>query len=239
MVARAAPDEQPDSVSGGNLFTIAQKAAEERQPDRMIEALAACGFLDGLVRRLEKKWGRLPRIELEEVVAQAVDSAYDSISGGRQVRNLGAWLWKASDNRASDRWREDFAHRSADEVDLERLRGKQELRPEARAYQDQLADYRRQEAIRLARNLLPRIGQGQVVSVMELLIDAVERGIPDLPSTDIGAVLGISAEAARTLLGRGLGRLRREAEREGIILPEDLGASDQAEEDPEDESGDI
>ena len=55
------PDDEPKPTSHEDLFTVARQAAEDRQPDRMIEALAASGFLDGLVRRLDAKWGQLPR----------------------------------------------------------------------------------------------------------------------------------------------------------------------------------
>ena len=57
---------------------------------------------------------------------------------------------------------------------------------------------------------------------MELMIEAVEQGIPDLSTTEIGDALGISTDSARTLLGRGFKRLNRVAREEGITLPEYL-----------------
>jgi hypothetical protein len=69
---------------------------------------------------------------------------------------------------------------------------------------------------------LPRIGEGQVVDVMELVIDAAAHGLPDLPAAEIADALGIGEGAARKLVSRGLQRLRREAERAGVEMPEDL-----------------
>jgi hypothetical protein len=62
---------------------------------------------------------------------------------------------------------------------------------------------------------------------MEVLIDAVEKGVTDLPAAVIADTLGINEDAARTLLSRGLSRLKREAQREGISFPEDLGEIEQ------------
>ena len=233
IVTDQTPESEPGPAASDDLLQVARKAAEDRQPDRMIEALAASGFLDGLTRRLEAKWSQVPRTDIEECVSGAVDGAYDAITRNRPIRNLGAWLWKAADNQANDCWRDDYSLRASKEGDLENIEGNVELSDEERVHQEDLADYRRGEAIRLARSLLPRIGQGQIVSVMELVIDAVEQGIPDLAPADIGEALGISPDAARTLLGRGFSRLRREAQREGITFPEDLPGSEHADDTPD------
>ena len=203
------------------LLEAAHSAAARREPGQMIEALAASGFLDGLVRRIAKKWEHLPRSEVEECVARAVDSAYDAIAQGRQVRNLGSWLWKAADNTASDCWYEEYALRSTDDA-MQTVASIPPISPPERRRSDIVADKKRGEAIRLARGLLPRIGQGQVVNVMGLIIDAVEREIQDLSPAEIGDALGITGDAARTLVRRGFERLEREARRDGIELPKDL-----------------
>lgn len=225
-MTQPAQDNKPDEAAPEDLFEIARRAAANKQPDVMIEALAGSGFLDGLVRRLEVKWDALPRSEIEECVAQAVDSAYAAIAARRKVANLGGWLWKAADNTANDSWRNDYAHRTSNEAGLGHLVGEEHLSDTERVDQDQQAEFRRGEAIRLARSLLPRIGQGQIINVMELVIDAVEQGVPDLSPADIGEAIGITPDAARTLLNRGFSRLRREARCEGIELPEDLDDND-------------
>ena len=88
---------------------------------------------------------------------------------------------------------------------------------------------RRHEALRLAREMLPRIGTGQIVDVMELLIDAAEHGVPDLPAVSIAETLAISEAAARTLMSRGLARLRREAEKAGVQFPEEISGPEPTE----------
>jgi DNA-directed RNA polymerase specialized sigma24 family protein len=208
-------------VQGGiDFLEVARQAALSRAPDRMLEALAASGLLDGITRRLENRWrGRIPRPEIEDCVALAVDSAYDAVSSGRMVRNLGAWIWKASYNLACDRWTDDYERRST--VEPEVLEDRQSLVTED---DRRLADHRAAEAVRLARSLLPRIGQGQIIDVMTILIEAAEQGIQDLPPDAIAETLGLSPAAVRSLLSRGLERLEREARREGVTLPEAVPA---------------
>ncbi len=201
------------------FLEVARQAAAAGQPDRMLEALVASGFLDGLTRRLENDWrGRLPRPEIEDCVAIAVDRAYDAVARGRPVRNLGAWIWKAASNKAVDRWNDDYELRAVVEFDsLVDRRADPEVDPDS---EQRLAEFRAKEAVRVARLLLPRIGQGQIVDVMTLVIDAVEQGLEDLSPSAIGETLALSASAVRSLLSRGFERLEREARREGITLPE-------------------
>ena len=207
----------------------ALQAAKDHRPDRMLEALAMSGFLDGLTRLLDGQWGQMHRMDIEDCIAKAVDEAYNAISQGRKIRNLGGWLWKAANNKTHDLWKKDFEFRDSNFRDFERIASTSEssLTDEEREKRDKLAEFHREEAIRLARRLLPKIGKGQVVSVMELVIDAVEQGVPDLSASDIGDTLGITADAARTLLGRGFTRLYRVAREEGITLPEDIVEADQ------------
>jgi len=154
----------------------------------MVEALHASGYLDGLVRRLQKQWSHLPRADVDDCVAEAVNSAFEAVSGGRRISQLGAWLWKAVDNLASDRWRiEHQGRRSAD--DLPEDANDLDLDDEERARRDALADHRRSEAIRLARGLLPRVGHGQVIAVMEIVIETVEAGLPDLSAETVAETL--------------------------------------------------
>ena len=94
------------------------------------------------------------------------------------------------------------------------------------AEREALSEARRKEGIRVARELLPRLGQGQVVAVMAILIDAVENELPDLPPSSIAEQVGISEDAARTLVSRGLRRLGRLAEQEGVEVPMNLPDTD-------------
>lgn len=205
-----------------DLFQVAKAAASSGRPDDMIQALSASMFLDGLVRMHRTRWGqRLPEAVVEECIAHSVDAAYDAIRSGKPVHNLGAWLWKVADKAAQDRWIKDYKRRQGSAEDIVG-RPDETLDDNTRGEADALADHRKSEAVRFARQLLPRLGQGQVIDVMALLIDAVEQGLPDLPADLVADTLGISAGSARKLLSRGLDRLKREAAKEGIEFPDGL-----------------
>lgn len=205
------------------LLERAQQAVNRGDVVAMLHALSASRYLDGLTRRLQKKWdGSLPWAEVDECIAQSVDAVCAAVTRGRPIRSLGAWLWKSADKIASDRWRFDYGKRTkldddpvpatldANETDRKRER------------RQELEETRRKKAIRKARELLPRIGDGQVHDVMELVIDAAEDRLPDLPAPSIAEALGISENAARALVSRGMDRLRRLAEQEGVEAPTDL-----------------
>ena len=211
------------------LLVDAHKAASNHQPNRMLEALVMSGFLDGLIRQLDKRWDRLDRMEIEDCVARAVDEAYEAITQNRKISNLGAWLWKAANNKLNDIWRKDYSHRVTNLEDIEDLASTNErpLTEEEQEHRDELLQFQRDEAIRLARRLLPKIGKGQVVSVMEVVIDAVEHGVPDMSAAEIGDTLGITADAARSLLARGWKRLYRAAREAGVTLPTDVKDAEQ------------
>ena len=213
--------------NAATLLERAQEAANRGDVLAMLETLTASGYLDGLTRRLQKKWsGSLPWSVVDDCIAQSVDAACAAVSHGRSIRSLGAWLWKSADRIANDRWRLDHGRRArfgddtvpADpagvEIDRERER------------RQELQEARHNRAVRIARELLPQVGDGQVRDVMELVIDAAEDRLPDLPASMIADALGISDSAARALASRGLKRLRRLAAQQGIEAPTELPETD-------------
>ena len=209
------------------LLERAQQAANRGDLVEMLEALAASRYLDGLTRRLQTRWsGSLPPPEVDECIAQAVDAACAAVSKGRGIRNLGAWLWKVAMNVADDKWESDYAHRADFDDAIRRVSVEADETFHERAAREELEEVRHKEAIRIARQLLPQIGEGQVVDVMELVIDAAENRLPDLPASSIAEALGIKVNAARSLISRGLQRFRRLAEQEGIEAPKDLPETD-------------
>ena len=222
--------------NAATLLQRAQEAVNRGDVLGMLEALTASGYLDGLTRRLQKKWsGSLPWSVVDDCIAQSVDAACAAASQGRSIRSLGAWLWKSADKIAHDRWKFDHARRvrfrddtlaaDSDGIETDREReGRQELE-----------EVRHNKAIRMARDLLPRIGDGQVRDVMELVIDAAEDRLPDLPASSIADALGISDNAARALVSRGLKRLSRLAAKEGVEVPTALPETDTDEDEDEDE----
>lgn len=214
------------------LLSKAQAAAAAKDALGMVEALYASGYLAGLKRMLQSKWSKLPAADIDDSVAEAVEGAYVAVSMRRKVGNLGAWLWKAADNIANDRWNRD--HVQMREIDDESDRaGEPEVHPDERRHADALAEHRRTEAVRLARQLLGAVGHGQVRDVMELVIEAVEAGEPDLSPEVVADTLGIGRDAARALMSRGLDRLKTAARAQGIELPEEIPSDLRADENTE------
>ncbi len=220
------------------LLERAEQAVNRADVVEMLQALAASRYLDGLTRRLQTKWGgSLPPTEVDDCIAQAVDAACAAVSRGRPIRSLGAWLWKSADKIATDRWTLDYGRRVEFDEDSLLVAPHTNDTEREREERQELGEGRRREAIRIAREFLPRIGEGQVRDVMELVIDAAEEGLPDLPAPYIAEALGISNNAARTLVSRGLKRLRRLAEQEGVEVPTGLPEMDtDAEEEENDDA---
>ena len=219
-------EKHPGIDTAPQLLQTAQDAVNRGAVLEMLEALTASRYLDGLTRRLRYDWRSLPSAELDDCVAYAVDAACAAAFRGRRIGNLGGWLFKAASNTANNRWQRDYSRRK--DIDPDSLQGSIEARetsPDAVAVPE-LREEHRKEAIRIARKLLPRIGEGHVVDVMELLIDAAENQLPDLPSSSIAAQLRISPSAARALLSRGRKRLRRLAVQEGVRIPTDIPETD-------------
>ncbi|MDE0031216.1 MAG: hypothetical protein OXU42_17670 [Deltaproteobacteria bacterium] len=217
------------------LLERAEQAVNRTDVVEMLQALAASRYLDGLSRRLQRKWsGSLPWTEVDDCIAQAVDAACAAVSRGRPIRSLAAWLWKSADKIANDRWTFDYGQRVELDVDNSLAAPDTNDTEREREERQELEERRRREAIRIARELLPRIGEGQVRDVMELVIDAAQEGLPDLPAPYIAEALGISNNAARTLVSRGMKRLRRLAEQEGIEAPTGLPEMDTEEEENDD-----
>lgn len=157
----------------------------------------------------------------DDVVAEAFDSAVSVLSSGRYIRSPDAWFYKAVRRIGGRRLRE---------AELLRERGHDVVSALCPSPSDATAvaerDTHRTElldrALTHAASLLPGVGTGQVREVMELFLEAVRADLPDYPPSAIADTLEISEPQARTLLHRGLTRLRREAEREGLTLPNGL-----------------
>ena len=209
------------------LLQRAQEAVNRGDVGEMLLTLTESRYLDGLTRRLQEKWGRvLPWTEVDDCIAKAVDAACSAVFHGRAIRSLGAWLWKSADNIADDKWQSDYRPRVEFDEDNVSAAPDIGVTDGERQEREEVEELRRREAIRIARRLLPWIGEGQVVDVMELVIDAAADGLPDLPASSISEALGISKNAARLLVSRGMKRLRRLAEQEGVEIPTDLLETD-------------
>lgn len=177
-----------------------------------IKQLHSNGFVDGLVRRVTGQFSELDKASAEDVVADAVASLYDAIAAGRRVRKHEAWVLKAARNLAID--------------EHERRVGLEYAGEEIDDYSEEAdetglpvsGDDVRAAALRIARRLLPRLGQTVVVQVMEIYFEAVENGVRDVPAADVADALGVTPDVVRKSKERGFRRLDRIAETEGLTL---------------------
>lgn len=209
---------QENTGSWDKAIVDARDAAKRGDPRAMLTALYQAKALDGLHRAFEQRWeGQLPPSEISDAIAKAVDGAYTKLLGGGPINNLPAWLWKATENALTDCWRED--HKNRQESVLEEIRdprGSEEMDEAALA--DQRRDALRDEALRRARGLLPKLGQSNVTRVMEYILAAVEIGAVDIPASEIGAALELNTDTIYVLRQRGFQRLARLAHAEGLHL---------------------
>lgn len=189
----------------------AQRATAEGNPLAMVEALYASGFLDGLVRKIQRGW---PGVDADVAVADAVEALYNDVADGERVLSVGAFLFKVASFKASDearkRERADEVSRSAAELDVP---------PEAQPEPQGERDARRAKALQLARSLLPEIGTGNVLRVMSHVFDGVAKRREDLPENEIAEALGLKKATVHVLLHRGFERLERLARKKGFNIP--------------------
>ena len=187
------------------------------------------GTVDGLQHRIAKYVKRkFPSVShnpefVNDVIGEAFDSAVSSINRGGEIRHFPKWFYKTVRRVAAKRLGQienvDFG------VDVDATPDTKSSDPFAlkeRERQDERNEALVQHALAHAHKMLPRVGTGQVRDVMEIFLEAVRNGLPDYPPSEIAKALGIPESSARTLLHRGLTRLHREAEREGVSFPSDL-----------------
>lgn len=193
----------------------AGKAAQAGDALGLVAALSEARALDGLARRLRRQWPGLQATDVEAVVALAVDDLQATVASGEKVGNVMGWLFKVSHRKASRvvRPEDPLDQRGIDLLAAERWRSWSRTESD----QDDLVERRRAEAIRVARGLMPRLGQKNVQDVTTYLIDAVEAGRADLPHREVAEALGLSEGTVRVSMKRGLDRLARIARAEGLV----------------------
>jgi RNA polymerase sigma factor (sigma-70 family) len=192
--------------------TTSLRISASGEPDALatIQQLFEDGFVDGLVRRLDRGWSLLDRGDVEDVVSDALLALYETMAAARKVGSAEAYVFKVAANRAKARYDEIKDRGSYDEELLEDP--KSDALP-----QPGLVDLRT-EALRIARQLLPRLGQSTIQRVMGLVFEAVEADLADISPSEIAEVLGLSSSVVRQTLHRGFQRLQRIAQEEGLQL---------------------
>lgn len=198
------------------------RAADQLEPLwRLWSDHSVDGVLWKLKAALRSKWSRLPTDLADECVSKALVDAAEALLKGHEIRNLPGWILKIAEKKAYAWYQDQKSLREhQDNVSIS-LHTERRCTGEIETY-----ERRRKEAVtyalELAYELLPGVGRGKVLDVLEIFLEAVRDGIPDLPAQTVADTLNISPGAVRTLLSRGLARLRRAADRRGIRLPETL-----------------
>lgn len=224
----------------------AKDAAASGNPEGAIAALHGGSYLKGLTIDIKNKWSSLPGEDVEDAVAEAVQTFFFSVKDGKVVSNVGAYLWKAADNGAN---------KVHEKRDREKTRGeKLEVlhegyspsvhresafwRAEAENEESEERDQERSlaDAVAVTRRLLPRLGQVNMQRVMAYVIEAIEEDpyLIDLPNSEIAEALGMSVDAAKQSKSRGFRQLTRIAKEEGLVA-EDFDLSDLVPDSVEDE----
>lgn len=211
------PDEQPRHVEGGSELSPLWEVWSDGSAD---------GLRCRLVKYVKRKFPSVAheREFAHDVIVEAFDSAVEAMSRGGSIRNFPAWFYSTVRLIAAKRLRqaELLVERGSDIGAALHPNPSDPSRLAERQRQDERDEALLGRALAHAVELLPQVGTGQVRAVMEIFLEAVREGLPDYPPSTIAEALGIPVASARTLLHRGLTRLRQEAERKGIALPTDL-----------------
>ena len=203
------------------LEKAAQQAAAQ-DAEGAIRTILDSGYPNGLVkgRVLADRYSRVSRDVRAEAVAEGLAALHTAITKETPVPHPGGYVLKVADRICAQEQRMQEQQASSDGLlDHDLL--------DARAPWADNEDFvihakRRSAALRLARSMLPRLGQQRAQEVMGFLFDAVERGAVNVPSQEIAQALGMSDDVVRQSLSRGFRRLARLASDEGL----DVQASD-------------
>ncbi|HMH44347.1 MAG TPA: hypothetical protein VK557_12735 [Pyrinomonadaceae bacterium] len=199
----------------------AKQAAISGDIETFMEALFSSRLPDALNWRLRKQ---LPDDDVDAIVAEAIGTTYEAIQTHGARINLAAWLSKTCYNQARARYATRKNIVAEDSLDLERRSGADQTQlspPTTHAEQEEVEEQaasRRIEAIKLARTLLPRIGEDNIQKVMSVVLDAIEQDLVDLSSEEISEMVGLTPDTVRRLISRGFERLEREAKQDGLWL---------------------
>ncbi|MEO1009563.1 MAG: sigma-70 family RNA polymerase sigma factor [Planctomycetota bacterium] len=190
----------------------AAKAAIAGQPGQMLVELRAAGFLDAAAKTLRGKHPALDHDQVDASIAEGIDETYRRCRSAGQIRNFTAYIWKVAHHKCSARARVVARESSLEHTPPPQAPGSGI--PESEAEDRESL----REGLRVARSLIPRLGQENVVTVMTLLLEAVESGVFYVSAADISDATGLSENTVRQCLSRGRRRLRELARQQGFCV---------------------
>lgn len=181
-----------------------------------VRAILESGYPNRLIagRVLADRYSRVSREVRAEAVAEGIAALHEAVSKGTPVSRPAGYVLKVADVIcAKEQLRQEKQLTTDGLPDRDLLNARA---PWADSEDAVVRARRRSAALRLARGLLPRLGQQRAQEVMAYLFDAVERGAVDVPSKEIAAALDMSDDVVRQSLSRGFSRLTRLAAAEGL-----------------------
>ena len=205
--------DQDESVGSGFLTRLRAGVADELARAAYwsaAELFLASPLLDSIPARLERQFGDLDRAGAEDVFAGALDALIAHWEKGGRPDRPDSYLWKTCWNMAQD---EVARRRDFGELDGDRMAA-----PDAEPHDGEASrETLRREALRVAREALPRIAQERPREALALILDAVERGV-ELTNAALGERLGVTSANARKLRERAFKRLEQALTQMGAHL---------------------
>jgi len=191
------------------------EAAARKDVVSFIQHIYDSRFLDGAERTLEDGWG-LDKEATHEILSDSVDRLYEAAVKKGTILFPGAYFYKIIERKATDYYR---SHKKFEEFDDTReyysLTSEQAGEKRISYDSEEEHDARVKEGIKIARSLLPKIGEENVQKVMSYIINAVESGVIDISNSEIAEAIGLSEVSVRKWKQRGFERLKRVAIKEG------------------------
>lgn len=189
----------------------ATDALERNDLKGMVDALLQAGCLDGLKRWLKHKYSDLSESDIEGIIADAVEDLYNSAGKSTRAKNIAAWLVRVCTYKADDLWKSlQREPATADET----LRGLVQQEQEQEQADSKAREPFRQQALVLARRLVPKLEVTSYKVMISAYIEAAELGLSDVSAEEICDLAGIKpASFAMTRLRafKKLGELAAEA----------------------------
>lgn len=205
--------DQDESVGSGFLIRLRAELAEEVAREvywGAAELILASPLLDSIPARLERQFGDLDRAGAEDVFADALEALIVYWEKGGRPDRPDSYLWRTCWNMAQD----EVGRRR----DLAELDGNRTAAPDAESLNEEVSrETLRREALRVAREALPRIAQERPREALALILDAVERGV-ELTNATLGERLGVTSANARKLRERAFKRLEEALAHMGAYL---------------------
>jgi len=188
------------------LLQQAKEAAAEGDLEVMLACLHSSAVLDGLYRYHARIHRRAPPSVIEKAIAAAVQALEARAYSGQRIDDPGAFLWKVCERRMKDAMR-------ANPPPVDPWDDEDDVPTEPRA----VSENRLEEAVKVARSLLPLIRSERQRQFIEVHLDAIQEGIYFTSDEELGDLLGITPQYVQVLRHRAFSRWRRLAQENGLV----------------------